>query len=429
MRKYSPDELEDLLKERSDQYLIYPSDQVWNNIQKSLYPNRFWTYVSIGFLLLCISGGLVVHNTKELVEVPAPTGQIAYRFIANDPLENAYKNLDGISVKKNTIRHDHSSNMIQHIKLDQREIDINKEPSEGSLFSSEKIELPASVLAISKEIQNRNAGLNIKPSKKNFLTNAFESVVAQAIKISKKADWQFYVTPTASYRLLQGEASNRNFQYSSFPYSTNANFAANVNDAVNHKVGMGLELGVSMVYPLTKKLSLKTGLQFNYNHYQIEAYRGTPEIATYGMNNLGYGGSYPISTMSYYRNGDGYYSTTLRNEHYMISMPIGMEYIVAGNKKINLAIASSLQPTYVFTNYSYLISTNLKNYAKEPSLNRRFNINSAVEASLNVQSGAYKFSFAPQYRYQLISSFKNRYPIKENLWDMGVKLSVSKTLH
>ncbi len=429
MRKYSSDELEDFLKERSDQYLIYPSDAVWNNIQKNLYPNRFWTYVSIGFLLLCISGGLVIHNTKELVEVPAPTGQIAYSFISNDPLEKAYKNMEVISVKYRENNRDHSIKMIQQVAVLQRDVDINNEIAEGSMYNSEKIELPASVLAISKEIQDRNAGINIKPTKKNFLSNAFESVVAHAIKISKKAEWQFYITPTASYRILQGKATNSNYQYASFPYTTNSNFAANVNDAVNHKAGMGLELGTSMLYPLSKKLTLKTGLQFNYNHYQIEAYIGTPEIATYGMNNFGYGASSPISTISYYRNGDGYSSTTLRNEHYMISMPIGLEYIVAGNKKINLAIASSLQPTYVFTNYSYLISTNLKNYAKEPSLNRRFNINSAVEASLNIQSGAYKFSFAPQYRYQLISSFKNKYPIKENLWDMGVKLSVSKTIH
>lgn len=429
MRNYSSDELEDLLKERSDQYLIYPSDQVWNNIQKNLYPNRFWTYVSIGFLLLCISGGLVFQTTKELVEVPAPTGQIAYQFIANDPLEKAYKNLESISVNSRKYNYDHSNKLIQQVRVDQRNIDISSESTEGSIYNSEKIELPASVLAISKEIQDRNAALNMKPAKKNFLSNAFESVVAQAIRISKKASWQFYITPTASYRLLQGKASNSNFQYASFPYSTNSSFAVNVNDAVNHKAGMGLELGTSMLYPLSRKLTLKTGLQFNYNHYQIEAFKGMPEIATYGMNNLGYGASLPISTMSYYRNGDGYYTTTLRNEHYMISMPIGLEYVVAGNNKINLSIASSLQPTYVFTNYSYLISTNLKNYAKEPSLNRRFNINSAVEAALNVQSGGYKFSVAPQYRYQLISSFKNRYPIKENLWDMGVKLSISKTLH
>jgi hypothetical protein len=75
-----------------------------------------------------------------------------------------------------------------------------------------------------------------------------------------------------------------------------------------------------------------------------------------------------------------------------------------------------------------LISTNLRNYAKEPSLNRRWNINTAVEASVNFQSGSFRWSIAPQYRYQLLSSFKNKYPINEKLFDMGLKLGVIKTI-
>jgi hypothetical protein len=183
-----------------------------------------------------------------------------------------------------------------------------------------------------------------------------------------------------------------------------------------------------MLYPLTKKLSLKTGFQLNYNQYQIEAFNGKPEIASYGMNNFGYGGRIPINTISYYRNADGYTPTLLRNEHYMFSIPIGLDYIVAGNKKINFSIASTIQPTYLITNHAYLISTNLKNYAQEPTLNRRWNLNSSIEASLNVQMGNFKWSVAPQYRYQLISSFKNKYPIKENLMDLGLKLSLIRTI-
>jgi beta-glucosidase/6-phospho-beta-glucosidase/beta-galactosidase len=79
-------------------------------------------------------------------------------------------------------------------------------------------------------------------------------------------------------------------------------------------------------------------------------------------------------------------------------------------------------------NNAYLISTNLKNYAKEPSLNRKWNINTSVEASINFKSGSFRWSIAPQYRYQLLSSFKNKYPIKENLYDMGLKFGVIKTI-
>jgi hypothetical protein len=107
---------------------------------------------------------------------------------------------------------------------------------------------------------------------------------------------------------------------------------------------------------------------------------------------------------------------------------IGVDFRVLGNNKINFSVGSSIQPTYVFANYSYLLSTNLKNYAKSPNLNRRWNVNSAVEASLNIQQGKFKWSVAPQFRYQMLSSFKDKYPIRENLTDLGIKVGIIRTI-
>jgi hypothetical protein len=268
----------------------------------------------------------------------------------------------------------------------------------------------------------------VNPDKKNLIASTIESVIAKAKIIGKNAQWQFYLTPSLSYRRLEGKATSSTYQYTSFPYSTNSLFARDVNDAVKQHPYIGLELGTAMRYPLTNKLSLKTGLQFNYNQYKIDAYTGVPMLATYGMNNIGFGGRTPINTVSIYSNTDGYRKTTLKNEHILLSIPIGLEYLIAGNKNLNLSIASSIQPSYLIGNNAYLISTNLKNYAKEPTLSRRWNLNTAVEASLNFQSGSYRWSIAPQYRYQLLSSFKNKYPIKENLFDMGLKLGIIKTI-
>jgi hypothetical protein len=33
----------------------------------------------------------------------------------------------------------------------------------------------------------------------------------------------------------------------------------------------------------------------------------------------------------------------------------------------------------------------------------------------------------PQFRYQLLHSFTDRYPIKENLYDIGVRVGIMKT--
>lgn len=430
MNHYSQEELEKFLKERADQYLIYPSDPVWSNIERKLHPNRIWTYISLAFLMFGISGSLVMFNVEEQKEVPAKTGQIAYRFIESDPIEKSIKNLHSITVtapRKNI----HAEHFAGHNNTPVTPDEMAAAPAQDILlesFSDETaISIPETVLKL-KGNRPKNIRPSIKAEMKRLFVSTYETVVAQAKKISKKASWQLYATPTVSYRKLTGQASSASYQYSTFSYSTNSVFARDVNDAVRHKPGIGLEIGTSMLYPLGKKLTLKTGLQLNYNQYQIEAYRGVPEIANYGMNNVGYGGRIPISTISYYRNADGYRPATLRNEHYMISMPIGLDLIVAGNKKTNFSIASSIQPTYVFANYSYLISSNLKNYAKEPSLNKRWNINSSFEANVNIQKGDYTLSFGPQFRYQMMSSFKNKYPIKENLMDMGLKLGVTRTI-
>ena len=64
MKRYSREEMDDLLKEKSDQYLLYPSDSVWKNIHKELHPNNGWRYASIALLLL-FSATVAVFLKKE----------------------------------------------------------------------------------------------------------------------------------------------------------------------------------------------------------------------------------------------------------------------------------------------------------------------------------------------------------------------------
>jgi hypothetical protein len=274
---------------------------------------------------------------------------------------------------------------------------------------------------------NTKENHQVKADKKNALSQTLDLVVETAKNISKKISWQYYGGPSIGYRNLKGEASRNNYQYSVYSLNTNAVYARDVRDVVNHKPAMGFEIGTTMLYPLSKKLQLKAGLQANYNQYQIFAFKSVPEIATYGVNMIR-PGSAPLSAVSSYRSSEGLSSAKLNNEHYMLSLPIGLDYRIAGTDKLNFSVASTVQPTFVFANYSYLLSANLRNYAKEPSLNRKWNVNGAVEASINFQQKGYRWSIAPQFRYQMLSSFKEKYPIKENLMDMGIKVGIIKTI-
>jgi len=426
MRQHPTDELEELLKERSDQYLLYPSDRVWNNIHKEMHPNRTGKYVLLAlFLFLGTTTAIVVNKNKAGFST-FPVGQVAAKFTDRDPIAEAlFSNPEnrgtGFSTPEHVLvspiqLHENKTSFVELASPIQRDFALDA----PVVLTIPGVQLPGKNDQASEE-------KTPKEEKKNSIGSAIETVMEQAKKIRKNASWQVYATPTVGYRRLKGEASGSTFQYSVFSLSTNAVFARSAKDAVSHKPGMGFEVGTAMFYPLSKKLNFKAGLQANYNHYQIEAFSSVPEIANYGMNNYAFG-SYPISAVSFYRNNNGYSPAILRNEHYMISMPIGFDYQVAGNNRVNLSVASTIQPTYVFANYSYLLSTDLKNYAKEPSLNRRWNMNASFETNLNIEKAGFKWSIAPQFRYQMLSSFKNKYPIKENLMDFGIKVGVIKTI-
>ena len=112
----------------------------------------------------------------------------------------------------------------------------------------------------------------------------------------------------------------------------------------------------------------------------------------------------------------------------MISVPLGVELTVIGNKRVAFNVASTIQPTYVIRNQAYLVSTNLKNYAEEPSLYRKWNLNAGGEAFMSINTGTVTWVVGPQIRYQILSSYKEKYPIKEHLIDYGFKIGVTKIL-
>ena len=247
-------------------------------------------------------------------------------------------------------------------------------------------------------------------------------------KMGRKTSLQLYVTPSVSYRSLIGQASRSVYSYTNgFAYSANFGFPTDVNDAVTHKPGLGLEAGAALQYPLSRSLRMKAGFQLNLTNYDIQAYTYAPELAPLSAAR-GVGSSPAIQSVSYFRNTNGFSQAWLRNSHFMMSMPIGLEYTVASGKKLSFTVASTLQPTYMLRNKAYLISTNLKNYAEEPSLYRNWNLNAGAEAYLSMNAGSYRWVMGPQIRYQLLSSYKQDYPIQEHLVDFGFKLGIQKTI-
>ena len=201
-----------------------------------------------------------------------------------------------------------------------------------------------------------------------------------AIRVKKpgknRLGWQLYFSPTISYRNLYGTI-NKNGYSNQMLFASLPGSPKDINSAVSQSPSVGMELGTAMVYSIGKNLRIKGGLQFNYSQYSINAFNYAAEIAPLSAAGIGHT---EIKALTNIRNFDGYSSTSLRNEHFSISMPIGAELVVIGNKDIAFNIGGSVQPAIMLNNQAYLLSTNLRNYAKAPSLYRNFNINTALEA-------------------------------------------------
>ncbi|RYD98904.1 MAG: hypothetical protein EOP50_04640 [Sphingobacteriales bacterium] len=230
---------------------------------------------------------------------------------------------------------------------------------------------------------------------------------------------QFFVTPTLSYRSL---AENKDFT-SAVPQN-NADPTTyalyNINDAVNHKPSLGLEMGVSAKYALARNLKVQGGVQFNVSRYVVQAFDNyAVQTATFAYNDGG-----TSTSRSNYSNFHGGRKENLQNIYFQVSSPIGIELKIAGNSRTQFGITSTIQPTYILSDRVYMLSTDYKTYAEVPWLIRRWNVNTALSTYVGYSTGKLAWQVGPQVRYQLMSSFVNKYPVKENLFDFGLRVGV-----
>src|SRR5690606_38581476 len=74
------DEFDEFLKKKADEYKMYPSDRVWNNINRSVHTRFKWTYISLTLLFLFGSvvyverfhDASLINNNRLAMEMNSP---------------------------------------------------------------------------------------------------------------------------------------------------------------------------------------------------------------------------------------------------------------------------------------------------------------------------------------------------------------------
>ena len=438
MERNFNNEFERFLKENADQYRMYPSAKVWSGIYNTLHTRRKW--FGLGIILLLLTGSLVTvlvtRSPKETglsVNRPvttekrlAPHSQIApagkhiveNKFPINSSLAATTENRQVIS---NNIFYGTPGN---DLTIDENTLHFN-EPA----TNSEPLAIDITDELTDQDFINNARSQKISTYPRKFTaSNPFDWTIESVLNSfrppkHKRFAFQLNFTPTISYRKL---SANKAFlrsanQQANAPFS----FAAlyDVNSAVTHKPDIGLELGFTEKYSLASNFRVKAGLQFNVNRYDIKAFNYQNEFTTIALKTNA--GVDSVLTTSSHRNFSGYKSDWLQNFYFEISAPVGIEIDIAGDDRVQFGVAGTIQPTYILGDRAYLLSTDYKNYAEVPWLIRRWNVSAGLETFVSYSTGKMKWQVGPQIRYQLLSSFVEKYPVKENLFDFGLKVGVS----
>ena len=426
--QYDHNDFEHFIKQNADAHRLYPSDRVWTNMYSRLHGKRRRTLALLLLVPLLSGAGLFllqapyektthVYGTAKLR--PSITygaqEEIAHEVTANE-----------VAAREFTAREftAHEAAAHETFSAPLTETTEVRVPSENNLAAVESnpglattdllspVEATANTQAtddipVKEYIQEEKYPLSIES-----VVNSYQRQLHQP-----RFKWQIHFTPTVSYRTLQEDqkfiAQARISSSAASAFNTTTTDLASV---IRHRPDIGMQLGFTGTYPISKKIDWVTGIQFNVSKYDIAAYN-------YLMNP--WGGTSTVSTITSFRS-NGFRSTAnwLRNYYYSVSMPIGLQWRVLGKKHTHWGISATVQPTYVVGNRSYVISADYQNYAEVPYLINKWNLNVGFETFARFQLGKNDFQVGPQIRYQALSSFKKGYPVQEHLYDFGIKLGM-----
>lgn len=438
-------DLEKLLKENADQYRMYPSDKVWENIHSTLHTRpRSYGYFTAALLLFSAAlislllmkttaekNSLAVVNTSHTASQQINLPQTPVQKVLSRPLQlSTIPSSQQLTTKSRRISAGKKeTSLTEAPKATTQPLEMVPVSATNELLTKNAINISEdNVLPMerSKDDNPANPDLifpktSIRPDDLQVSEgiNALGSLNMPAVLSGKHSRWssRFYFTPTISYRKLT--ENKRPYSNGYYSYSQ----IISLNNLVQHKPAMGLEFGVEEKYRTNNNLFLKAGFQFNINRYDIRAYPHPTEIATIAINS-GPVTSY-VATLSNYRNFSGTYANWLENFYFQAAFPVGAEIILGSKKNLNWGISGTLQPTYVIGDRAYLISSDYKNYAKFPDLMRRWNLSSGLETFVTYSTGKVSWQAGPHLRYQHLSSYVSGYPVKENLFAVGLKIGAT----
>lgn len=484
------DDFESFLSEHADKHRMYASDRVWRNIQEKLHGIDKWpalTFASILTIAIIAVTLTITYPNKNLIAPESEYAMLGMETIpdvANNIIENPRTIAVAPDVPKEIIPTASALNVAINNKKEQgliggkqelalqvaalsfeAEEHMDTDIDKTTIQSHEEVAVGALGVEVENNFENpkQTAGqiqvvisapeVKINPSANDRVvmvqshiidqekheiketikqevfknaTLAYGPIKNQPLSASKsKLALQLYATPSISYRYL---LEDKNFTDDGNSGPIAPHLTNSVNEFVRHQPKMGLEVGGALLYKLSDNFRLKTGLQFNYRQFGISAYTMShPEPAMLALNRAN-----GIDSVISYTNinaQSGVKPLDLTSNFLQVAIPLGFDLKMGELKNVEFFVSAAGQFTYDIASSSYIISSDFKNYISKPAeLDRKFNINTAIEAFASFEMGGVTWQAGPQIRYQMLPGSKNAYAIREHLIDYGLKIGVVKRI-
>ena len=438
------DDFEKQLKDKADQFKMYPSDKVWNDVYSSLHTRRRRFVAGMTVLIgsiLFLAGSLLIFPSQQ------PTSHVVSAKVTPTTKSATDKDLHGFNTSGLVIADaaNAKASLVQANQFTPSPFLISSTQSYRHSGSEEMIENLPEKMVTTKTSQTENLNVNeaseqsfhISVITENLLStpnipavNALdlspEKSAAQLTHIrNDRFSWEIYITPTLNTHYLTGldyQTMTQTMQSAPIMLVN----VSNVNGFVDNTPVLGYNLGGNILYKLSKNISLKAGLEFSFNRYYIKAYNTSSPQSSVALNT--YLGYIADSLNSAQSTGTDKNPQHYQNRYYQLSMPVGLEMKVAGNGRVQLHMGASLQPSYLQNTDAYVLSDDYKGYTKDAQAFRRWNLNVGAEAFISYGVGNIRWELGPQVRYQIFSTYKNSYPLKENMLNYGIRIGITKTI-
>ncbi len=483
---YDRDDFEKFLKSSADDFVMLPSRKTWYSLYNSMHPDRKWPSIAACILILF---GILYIGVSNNNQINSAARQLA---LQNEKIQNEKIIQQKAIALANTVKQHIAEKIKQELSYNNNIYLANNSKkittatnlysTNNTVYVAYNLPIPEQLLIantanlyqqqandvnianitsipIAKNTPNTfifddNNFVNIAENKNTILnTNKYSSTTIAAnadikntkvnktqVEMNAEKAWQenyalknkpklnklkakgaitYYVTAALGFRNFSKTKDNKE---TGNLLIANRNYPS-AEQPQNNVTALNIEAGAVISYKISKRVALKGGLQYNYTNYTTNATR----LGHTTVTNIAVNSATEQTGASLYSTKNG--SDKLNNTTSQISLPLGANYHIAGNGKIKWYVGATVQPTYVVSGSGYVLSADAKNYVAQPTLLRKFNLNTALETFVSFKpSPAVTLSVGPQFRYQILSTFKTEYNYSEKLYNLGVKVGLSTGL-